>query len=68
MQYDLNTFTSRAEARAWLTEGGYGPCHNPFTLGLWANGTHTVQAFANSRGGWTIKKYVAPNPDHYITD
>jgi hypothetical protein len=62
------TFDTREEARAWLAAGGYGPGHVPNVPGVWANGTHTVQAYKNSVGTWTVAKYEKPDPAKYITE
>jgi hypothetical protein len=68
MQYSLYIFPTREQAREWLRAGGWGPVERPNVPGLWANGTHTAQAFVNMSGTWTIQRYVEPDPANFICE
>ena len=68
MKYSLYTFPTREEARAWLHAGGWGTVDRPNVPGLWANGTHTAQAFKNLSGTWTVQRYAEPDPADFITE
>ncbi len=67
IDYTFYTFDTRDEARAWLAE--YGFKHMTGTLGVWerADGQE-VEAFKNQHGYWTVARYVARNPDNFISE
>ena len=66
MKFDTYTFMTRDAARTWLLAHDFKPLDRKNVPGLWSNDEHTIQAFANLSGSWTVQIYDEPHPDNFI--